>query len=193
MKYYIVLLLLIQSLSLKALPIDSLTLAKLESGILYMENNQHEKAINTFIEIMTPGVVLPNEVCFFMGNCLFQSGRSSHSIRFLDKYLQLTDTTGAYYKETIALLEKMGFKTPETVKAEEKHEKEHPYISVQDDPCQGKEEVLCPLCSGTGVIIKKSKYGTVYKTCLYSDEHGLMDCERYRSYLEGELIEYVPK
>lgn len=174
-----------------SLPIDSLTKAKLETGIYYMENSQFEKAIDTFSEIMKPGLVLPNEVCYFMGNSLFKSGRKNYSVRFLDKYLELTDTNGVYFTETIDLLMKMGFDNPYAEPEENKDAK--PFISVQDDPCQGKEDVLCPICSGTGVIIKKSKYGTVYKTCLYSDEHGLMDCKRYRAYLEGELVEYSPK
>ena len=191
MQKLIYLLCLITAFNSYALPIDSLTKVKLESGILYMENSQFEKAIDTFTEIMKPGIVLPNEVCYFMGNCLFQSGRKNYSVRFLDKYLDLTDTTGVYFTETIALLLKMGFENPYASPKE--NEEEKPFISVQDDPCQGKDDILCPICSGTGVIIKKSKYGTVYKTCLYSDEHGLMDCKRYRAYLEGELIEYSPK
>ena len=173
-----------------SLPIDSLTKSQLESGILYMENSQFEKAIETFTEIMKPGVVLPNEVCYFMGYSLFQSGRKNYSVRFLDKYLELTDTSGVYFTETIDLLLQMGLENPYA--APEEIDSLKPFISVQDDPCQGKTDVLCPICNGTGVIIKKSKYGTVYKTCLYSDEHGLMDCKRYRSYLEGELIEYTP-
>lgn len=191
MKQIILLLLIINTTLAVALPIDSLTKVKIESGILYMENNQYDKAIQTFTELMAPGIVLPHEICYFMGNSLYQSGRSRYSIRFLNKYIDLTDSTGVFYNESIDLLAQMGFENP--IAPEDPHDNDEPFISVQDDPCQGKAEILCPVCNGTGVVIKKSKYGSVYKTCLYSDEHGLMDCQRYKAYLDGELIEYTPE
>lgn len=173
----------------KALPIDSLTMEKVKKGVYYMENEQYEKAGSTFGELMKPGIVLPDEICYYMGNTLYHTGRTRNSLRFLWKYLDLTDTLGVYYHETIALLESMGEGNPNE-KVDDIEDED--FVSVQDDPCQGKAHVVCPICNGTGVIIKQSKFGTVYKTCSYSNEHGVMDCERYIKYLDGELIEYDP-
>ncbi len=189
MKLLITFLIFTLSLSTQALPIDSLTMEKVKKGVYYMENEQYEKAGVTFGELMKPGIVLPDEICYYMGNTLYHTGRTRNSLRFLWKYLDLTDTVGVYYHETIALLESMGEGNPNEKVDDIEDEA---FISVQDDPCQGKEHVVCPICSGTGVIIKQSKFGTVYKTCAYSDEHGVMDCARYKKYLDGELIEYDP-
>lgn len=189
MKLAIITCFLCLSLYSKALPVDSLVLEKVKKGVYYMDNEQYEKAGQTFAELMKPGIVLPDEICYYMGNSLYHTGRTKNSLRFLWKYLELTDTIGLYYHETIALLEAMNEANPYDNSDDIEDET---FISVQDDPCQGKSHVVCPICTGTGVIIKQSKFGTVYKTCSYSDEHGLMDCERYLKYLDGDMIEYDP-
>lgn len=189
MKLLVTSLFLILSLTTKALPIDSLVMEKVKEGVYYMENEQYQKAGVTFGELMKPGIVLPDEICYYMGNSLYHTGRTRNSLRFLWKYLELTDTIGVYYHETIALLESMGEGNPNEKVDDIEDEN---FISVQDDPCQGKDHVVCPICGGTGVIVKQSNFGTVYKTCAYSNEHGVMDCESYKKYLDGELIEYDP-
>ena len=60
--------------------------------------------------------------------------------------------------------------------------------SDYDIDCGPSGKVVCPICKGRTVIIKRGALGTTYQECPYSDSRGYLTCEQYNKLLRGELV-----
>ncbi len=73
------------------------------------------------------------------------------------------------------------------MKKEERAEAQEILASNYDIDCGPSGKVVCPVCSGTGVIIERGPFDRIYKTCHYSDKHGYLTCDEYNQLLKGTL------
>ncbi len=158
----------------------------LDQGVDLMESQEHEAANEIFKDVLKKSKVVPTDLTFYFGKNSFHLGKYRQSIDWLNKYIELKGTTGQYYKECVDLLDKAN-QAFIVVREEEKQEAKSILAADYDIDCGPSGKVVCPVCSGNGVIIQRGSFGDIYKTCPYSDNHGNLTCEEYNLLLKGQL------
>lgn len=161
-------------------------LRQLDSGVYLMENEQYVLADEKFKHVLRNVRSVPSDLTFYFGKNSFFLSQYKQSIDWLNKYIQLKGTTGQFYEEATAWLKK--------AQAEYLKEKSDAAGKTQqilsnnyDIDCGPTGKVVCPVCQGNHVIIKKGPFGDTFKTCPYCNEHGLLTCAEYNQLLRGEL------
>ncbi|HRI78765.1 MAG TPA: hypothetical protein PLR06_04445, partial [Cyclobacteriaceae bacterium] len=108
------------------------------------------------------------------------------SIDWLTKYIQLKGTAGQFSVETAEILklaenDLLAERNAASQKASE--------VLAQDYTidCGPSGKVTCPVCNGSTVIIKKDYLGETYKTCLFCNHLGYLNCEDYNKLIRGQL------
>lgn len=167
--------------------------ASIEQANNLVDIEDYDQANKAFLALMHPDSLLPDELCYFFGKSLFHTGYVEQCEQLLTKYLNLTDTSGLHYDSAMVymrLINGEDFGKAEPAVLSQNHESnEHPHNSSGEDPCQGNEFIVCPVCNGSGVIVSEGTFGNFYQACPYSDSHGRMPCRNYTEYLNGNLIE----
>ncbi|MEQ8927878.1 MAG: hypothetical protein RLO81_18825 [Fulvivirga sp.] len=158
----------------------------LDEGVDLMNDEQYEQANEKFKEVLATARVIPTDLTFFFGKNSFHLGKYEQSIDWLNKYIELKGTTGQHYQECVELLDQSN-KAFLIVKEQERKEAKQILASNYQIDCGPSGKVVCPVCSGNGVIIQRGAFGDIYKTCPYSDEHGYLTCDEYNLLLRGEL------
>ncbi|MFZ6009435.1 MAG: hypothetical protein ACOYXT_03735 [Bacteroidota bacterium] len=159
---------------------------QLDSGVYYMDNGEHLLADQKFRYVLENIKSVPSDLTFFFGKNSYHLNKYKQSVDWLNKYIQLKGTSGQYHQEATDLLKKA-----ETRLIEEKSkdaQKAGEILSTNYDiDCGPTGKVICPVCRGSHVIIKKGAFGDEYKTCPYCDDHGILTCEEYNLLIRGEL------
>lgn len=158
----------------------------LDSGIRYMEEAQYTLADKKFVYVLNSLKSIPSDLTFYFGKNSFYLEKYKQSVDWLNKYLQLKGPSGQFYAETLAILKKseeglLKERAKQAAKAEEV------LSNSYDIDCGPSGKVICPVCKGTTVIIKKSYISDEYKTCQFCDKHGNLTCEEYNALIRGEL------
>lgn len=166
---------------------DSIVIGLMERGKDMLVIEEYSRANNYFMQCLNQGTILPNELAFYFGKSLFNSKYPRQSEMFLMKYISLKDTTAANYGEALTLLELLRAK-PKLSKEEVKKKRKHDHSDEANDPCEGYDEVVCPVCNGSGVLKQNGKFGPIFRTCQYCNDHGLMPCDDFIKYREGTLF-----
>lgn len=162
------------------------TMRELDSGVYFMDNGRYEQADRKFIQVLNNIKSVPSDLTYYFGKNSFHLGKYKQSIDWLNKYIQLKGTTGQYSEDavkwkTLAEAEFLKEKSVATKKAAE-------VLSVDFDiDCGPSGKVVCPVCKGDHVTIKRGAFENIYRTCPYCDEHGILTCEEYNLLVRGEL------
>jgi len=161
-------------------------LFQLDSGVYLMEAGEYVRADAKFTHVLNNIKSVPSDLTFYFGKNSYFLKRYKQSADWLNKYIQLKGTTGQFYAEATALLDKaqegvLQDRAVELKKAEEVLSRNY------DIDCGPSGKVSCPVCKGDHVIIKKGAFGDEYKTCPYCNEHGMLSCDEYNKLLRGEL------
>ena len=167
---------------------DSTVRHLMQKGVDMLLIEEYDRANGYFMQCLNLGTILPDELAFHFGKSLYKSNYPNQSEMFLEKYVQLKDSTAMYYAEALALLEALRA-VPDIPKEENEITYSKTPHEHEDDPCEGYDDVVCPICNGAGVIKKNGKFGPIFRTCKYCDDHGLMPCEDYIKYREGTLYD----
>lgn len=161
-------------------------LRELDSGVYLLDMENYVAADVKFRYVLENIKSVPSDLTFYFGKNSFYLKRYKQTIDWLTKYIQLKGTNGQFSEEATSLLknaevEYLKEKSNEIQKAGE-------VLSVNYDiDCGPSGRVICPVCKGDHVIIKKSAFGSEYSTCPYCNEHGILTCEQYNLLLRGEL------
>jgi len=161
---------------------------QLDSGVFFMDNGQYAEAEAKFIYVLSNIKSVPSDLTYYFGKNSFYLQKYKQCIDWLNKYIQLKGTNGQFSDDAIRLkklaeTEFMKTKTVESKKAVE-------VLSVDYDiDCGPTGKVICPVCKGDHVVIKKGAFGDEYKTCGYCDEHGILTCEEYNLLIRGHLAQ----
>ncbi|MCK5101912.1 MAG: hypothetical protein KAR17_03825 [Cyclobacteriaceae bacterium] len=163
----------------------------LDLGVKQYENGKFEEADQSFRQVLESVKVLPAEICFYFGANSFYLEKYKQSINWLNKYIALKGTSGQYFEECTRYLEKAEEKYLLASAATENEVydpgEEVDYTVMPEIDCGPAGKVVCPVCKGQTVIIKKSAMSLDYRTCPYCDDHGNLSCDDYNLLLQGEL------
>ncbi len=164
----------------------------LDLGIQQFDNEQYEEADKSFRQVLETVKVLPAEICYYFGANSYHLGKYKQSINWLNKYIELKGTSGRYFEKSTQYLEKAEeqYRNIAADAREQevyKPKQEVDYTVMPKVDCGPSGMVICPVCKGQTVIIEKTKFGTIYRPCPYSDEHGMLTCEEYNLLLQGKL------
>lgn len=164
----------------------SLLMRALDSGVILMENNEYARADEKFKEVIANIRSIPSDLCYYFGKNSYFLEKYGQSIDWLNKYIQLKGTNGQFSEDAVFWLRKaeaayLAEKNKAAQEASALLSKEY------EIDCGPSNRVLCPVCKGQHVIIKKGSFGNQYRTCPYCDEHGVLTCEEYNQLLKGQL------
>lgn len=157
-----------------------------DEGVAFMERGQFKEADAKFRYVLRHVNVVPTNLTYHFGKNSYYLGKYRQSIDWLNKYIELKGTSGQYYEDCVAFLEKaeqahIGKRKSDLQEAAEVLAADY-YID-----CGPSGKVVCPVCKGKTVIITKGTFNNIYKTCPYSDNHGNLSCDEYNLLLRGEL------
>ena len=163
----------------------------LDLGIKQFESGSYEDADKSFREVLETVKVLPAEICFYFGANSFHLEKYKQSINWLNKYIALKGTSGQFFDECSRYLEKAE-ENYLLASAEDKNEVYDPgeavdYTVMPKVDCGPSGKVICPVCKGQTVIIKRSAMSLAYRSCPYCDNHGNLTCDEYNLLITGEL------
>lgn len=158
----------------------------LDSAVQHIDNEEYAQADTKLLYVLNNVKSVPSDLTFYFGKNSFYLKKYKQSIDWLNKYLQLKGSTGQFYAEAISILRKseeglLNEKARLAAKAEQV------MSTSYDIDCGPSGKVICPVCKGTTVIIKKGYIKDQYQTCQYCDKHGNLTCEEYNSLIRGEL------
>lgn len=164
----------------------------LDLGIKQYENANFEDANESFRKVLESVKVLPAEICFYFGANSFYLKKYKQSINWLNKYIALKGTSGQYFDECSAYLKKAEenyLLASSNDEAEDVYDpgEEVDYTVMPKIDCGPSGKVVCPVCKGQTVIIKKSHMSYEYRSCPWCDNHGNLTCDEYNLLLQGEL------
>lgn len=160
----------------------------MDSAVSYMEAGEYALADKKLVYVLNNIRSVPSDLTFYFGKNSFYLEKYKQSVDWLNKYIQLKGPSGQYYTEAVEILKKseaglMKERVAQAAKAEQ-------VLSASFDiDCGPSGKVICPVCKGTTVIIKKSYFSgnDEYKTCQFCDKHGNLTCDEYNQLIRGEL------
>jgi len=159
---------------------------EMDRAIELQQIGEYQVADTIFRHVLSNMEVLPSELAFYFGKNSYYLANYKQAINWLNKYIELKGTAGRNYEESRSLLFKaeQGFRIQESAA---KGQSSSELTTKQARDCETIGKVICTVCKGQTVIVKKDKFGDRYYTCPYSDEHGYLTCDEYQLLLQGKL------
>lgn len=160
--------------------------ARMDSAIALMNSEHYDEADTKFRSVLANVKSVPSDLTFHFGKNSYFLKKYKQSVDWLTKYIQLKGTTGQYSGEAADFLKKaeQGLLQERQVQSAKAVEILSRDFTIDCGPA-GK--VICPVCNGSTVIIKKTYLGDKYSTCGYCNKTGQLSCEDYNKLLRGEL------
>jgi len=159
---------------------------QIDSIAQLIDTEQYEAAEKKILSVLKNVKSVPSDVTFYLGKNSYYLSKYKQSVDWLNKYIQLKGTSGQFSDEAIEI------KTKAELELVKERQQEIQQASVVfskdfDIDCGPTGKVVCPVCNGSTVIIKKGYFGDTYKTCGYCNHKGVLSCEDYNRLLKGEL------
>lgn len=158
----------------------------LDSAISLMREGKYELADSRFTSLLRKVKAVSSDLAFYFGENSLYLGKYRQSIDWLTKYIQLKGTTGTHSQEAVLLLKK----AEDAILSEVRQQHQEVAVVLSRDfdiDCGPAGKVVCPVCSGKTVIIKKDYLTERFSSCPYCDQHGFLTCEQYNKLLRGQL------
>ncbi len=162
--------------------------ARLDSAIQLSNAGNYEEADVKFRAVLAGVKSVPSDLAYHFGKNSYQLQKYKQSIDWLTKYIQLKGTTGQYSQDATNWLKlaEAGLlqqRQVQTAKASEVLSRDYTI------DCGPSGKVVCPVCNGTTVVIRKSYLGLNYSTCGFCNKLGFLSCAEYNQLLRGQLKE----
>ena len=160
---------------------------ELDSAIALTNINRYAEADEKYRYVLKNLKSIPSDLTFYFGKNSYLLGKYGQSVDWLNKYIQLKGTSGQYYEEAVEWLKKA---EKEVVQERAQQSAQANTILLSrnyDIDCGPTGKVVCPVCGGSTVVIKKTYLGDQYKTCTYCKKQGYLTCEDYNKLLRGEF------
>jgi len=158
----------------------------LDSAVRHIDEGEYELADKKLVYVLNSIKSVPSDLTFYFGKNSFYLGKYKQSIDWLNKYIQLKGTAGQFYSEAVEVLKR----SEEGLIAERSKDVknvEQVFSNTFDIDCGPAGKVMCPVCKGSTVLIKKGYMSDEYRTCPYCDKHGNLTCAEYNQLIRGEL------
>ncbi|MCE7864727.1 MAG: hypothetical protein DYG99_14390 [Bacteroidetes bacterium CHB5] len=159
---------------------------QIDSVALLINQQQYEAADAKIVSLLKTVRSVPSDLTFYLGKNSFFQNKYKQSVDWLNKYIQLKGTTGQFSEEAIHLKTKA---EGELLKEQQTEAKQAAQILSKDFDidCGPTGKVVCPVCNGSTVVIKKNYLGQTYKTCGYCNHTGALSCEDFNKLMKGQL------
>lgn len=159
---------------------------QIDSVAQLIELEQYQAAEDKIIATLKTVRSVPSDLTFYLGKTSFHLFKYKQSVDWLNKYIQLKGTSGQYSEEAISIKSKAeaGLLKEREVESQAAAQV---FSKDFDIDCGPTGKVVCPVCHGSQVIIKKGYFGNTYKTCGYCNHTGTLSCEDYNKLLKGTL------
>jgi hypothetical protein len=159
---------------------------QIDSAVRLSEEGQYEAADIKFKSALKNIRSVPTDLTFHFGKNSFFLGKFKQSVDWLNKYIQLKGMSGQYSEEAVEWLEKA---EAELLKEREVEARRASEVLSKDFTidCGPAGKVVCTICKGSTVIVKKGYFGDNYSTCGYCHKLGYLTCDEYNHLLKGEL------
>jgi hypothetical protein len=163
-----------------------LVMQALDSAVELMGIEQYEAADKKFHHVLKNIKSVPSDLTYYFGENSLHLGLYRQSVDWLNKYIQLKGTTGKFSREAVRYLKEaeaglITVKREATVQATEILSRDY------DIDCGPTGKVICPVCNGSTVVVKRTYLGDNYKTCTHCNKLGVLTCDEYNKLLRGEL------
>ena len=165
---------------------QTLVRMQLDSAIELMGIGRHKEADEKYRYVLDNIKSVPSDLAYYFGENSFHLGLARQSIDWLNKYIQLKGTSGKFYDQAVDYL-KQAEASLITVKSSEAREATEILSRNYDIDCGPTGKVVCPICNGSTVVVRKNYLGDSYKTCGYCNKLGYLTCTEYNKLLRGEL------
>ena len=165
---------------------------KMDSAIRLSEEGQYEAADEKFKVVLNTIRSVPSDLTYHFGRNSFLIGKYKQSVDWLNKYIQLKGTTGQYSEKAVEWLAKAEV---ELLKEREREAKQASEVLSKDFTldCGPTGKVLCTVCKGSTVVVKKGYFGDHYSTCGYCHKQGYLSCDEYNQLIKGTLKPEIGK
>ena len=160
--------------------------AQLDSAVLLTDAGLYDAADTKYLSVLKGMRSIPSDLTYHFGRNSFHLQKYSQSVDWLNKYIQLKGTSGQYYEDALGWLKK----AEQMVLAEKQQQAAVAGEILSRDfeiDCGPTGRVVCPVCNGSTVVIRKTYLGESYKTCGYCSKNGYLNCSEYNQLLRGEL------
>lgn len=161
-------------------------LREYDSAVFLLEHGNYERADEKFRYVLNNIKSVPSDLTYHFGKNSFYLQKYKQSIDWLNKYIQLKGTNGQFSLDAVEWKRKAEAEFLKE-KSQNKESVEEVLAKNYDLDCGPTGKVVCPVCKGQHVIIKKGHFGNEYRTCGYCDDQGLLTCEEYNLLLRGQL------
>jgi predicted Zn-dependent protease len=158
---------------------------KMDSAIALMDLEQYVEADKKFRDVLANIKSVPSDLTYYFGENSYHIGLARQSVDWLNKYIQLKGTSGKFYDDAVLYLKKAEAALI-TVKAGEVKDAAEILSRNYDIDCGPTGKVLCPVCHGTTVVVKKNYLNETYKTCTHCNKLGYLTCDEYNKLMRGE-------
>ncbi len=159
---------------------------QIDSIAQLIDAGEYQAADKKILSVLKTVKSVPSDLTFYLGKNSFFLGKYKQSTDWLNKYIQLKGTGGQFSEEAIEIKNRAEV---ELLKEKQLETKQTAQVFSKDFDidCGPTGKVVCPVCNGSTVIIKKSYFGNTYKTCGYCHLKGTLECADYNKLLKGEL------
>ncbi|MBX2900406.1 MAG: hypothetical protein KF775_12190 [Cyclobacteriaceae bacterium] len=159
---------------------------QIDSVALLINQQNYTAAEAKIISILKTVRSVPSDLTFYLGKNSYYLAKYKQSVDWLNKYIQLKGTAGQFSQEAIDLKAKAEV---ELLKEKQVEVQQAAQLLSKDFEidCGPTGKVVCPVCNGSTVVIKKTYLGETYKTCAYCNHTGALTCEEYNKLLKGQL------
>jgi hypothetical protein len=164
----------------------AMLLRVLDSGVVYMDDEKYAVADEKFRYVLDNIKSVPSDLVYYFGKNSYYLEKYKQSIDWLNKYIQLKGTSGQFSEDAVLWLKRAEAKYVHERSIEAK--KANEVLSTDYDvDCGPSGKVICPVCKGDHVIVKRGPLGNDFRTCQYCSEQGTLTCEEYNKLVRGEL------
>lgn len=160
--------------------------ARMDSAVQLMNLEQYEAADIKYRSVLAGIKSVPSELAYQFGKNSFHLAKYKQSVDWLTKYIQLKGTAGQYSDDAAVWLKRA---EDALVKQREGQTAKTLEVLSRDFTidCGPAGKVVCPVCSGTTVVIRRDYLGDKYSTCGFCHKTGSLTCEEYNLLLRGQL------
>jgi hypothetical protein len=158
---------------------------KMDLAVDLMDHGDYVSADKLLFEVMQGLETLPSEIAYYFGRNSFHIKKYKQSINWLNKYIQLKGTKGRFYEPAVRYLQLS--EEEFLIISRQRTQQIAIELSGGNYDCGGLKKMICPVCHGNGVIIKKGPFDNRFQTCPYSLGESYLSCEEYNQFMRGEL------